>query len=182
MDRVILNLGCGFAPMEGAINVDKYEICKPDEVWDLDKMPWPWKDHYADEIHMDQVLEHLNDWWAALRECARVLKIGGRLFVSVPDESNSNALAYRDHHHVFTWMSFHNLEGSVDRSGKNAFVVEQIKKFGKIPLRMEDHKRHPFPKYWWMVKWCPWLLEFLVQHMRNFCTEQSFVFLRLNDE
>ncbi|WP_219729845.1 hypothetical protein [Sodalinema gerasimenkoae] len=43
-----LNLGCGYRPMEGYVNVDLYGT--PDLVWDLETFPWPWSDNTVAEV------------------------------------------------------------------------------------------------------------------------------------
>ena len=53
------NLGCGFNKRDGFINVDRFADCAPDEIVDLEKIPWPWPDDSAEEIQMIHVLEHL---------------------------------------------------------------------------------------------------------------------------
>jgi SAM-dependent methyltransferase len=178
-----LNLGCGFVRMRGATNVDKYAICKPDLIWDLDEFPYPFDDNSYDVIYMDNVLEHLNDWWSAIRECSRILKIGGWLLVFVPDASSTHALAYKDHLHVFSVVSFHNfISGSCDRTGTNAFAKHEIETEGIIPLRLAYYKRIPHKRFNWMSRWCPWLLNFCGNHMMNFIKEQHIAFEKMGPE
>jgi SAM-dependent methyltransferase len=93
--KVILNIGCGFRKMKGAVNVDAFPNCEPDVLWNLNKTPWPWADESVDMIHAHQVMEHLDDWWAALKECSRILKVGGTLEISVPDHTSTIDMGYR---------------------------------------------------------------------------------------
>lgn len=44
------NLGCGNRKREGWHNVDKVADCEPDEIVDLESLPWPWRDNSVDEI------------------------------------------------------------------------------------------------------------------------------------
>lgn len=165
-----LNLGCGFAHEDGYVNVDAFEVCKPDEVVNLDQYPWPWEDNSVDEILMLHTLEHLQDWWGAILECVRILKPGGMIHIHVPDESSSTALTYRDHHHVFHYRSFHGIQKSTHGSSAWAAVEED-----KVPLMMVDYYRVPFKQYEWMFKRpFRWLGEFCAEHMRNFIWEQQF--------
>ncbi|HAX95792.1 MAG TPA: hypothetical protein DCY35_04620, partial [Prolixibacteraceae bacterium] len=166
-----------------AVNVDAYDTCDPDIVWDLNKTPWPWaKDNEFDTIFARHVFEHLTNWWDVFVECSRVLKVGGILQIRVPDESSRTALSYRDHLHVFTELSFHGIadgNGIVSfRSGTNAWALTQE---GTVPFRCVSSAHVPFPKYAWMMHW-PFIyfLNFACRHLRNFIHETSFVFEKIN--
>ena len=175
----ILNIGCGLEKFIGAVNVDAYESCDPDIVWDVNK-PWAWaKDESFDIVYAMHIMEHLEDWWTAFSECARVLKIGGKLEMRFPAESSSTALSYRDHLQTFTGHSFHGIQDGNDivgfRSGTNAWALELE---GSVPFRALHAFYVPFPKYNWMLRF-PWLLQFCAYHMRNFIWENCFVFERI---
>lgn len=180
-----LNLGCGFTKFLGEnwTNVDKYANCEPDVVHDLEVIPYPWPDNEFDFILSNHVLEHLNDWWSAFTEIARILKPGGYFELHCPDESSSTALTFRDHLHVFYIMSFHGIGRRDDpqniyTSGTNAWAktVE-----GSVPLELIYYHRVPFKQYNWMGHW-PFmkLLQFCSMHMRNFIWEQQFVFRKFD--
>jgi ubiquinone/menaquinone biosynthesis C-methylase UbiE len=169
----LLNLGCGTYKRPEYINVDAFESCDPDYLWDLNRTPYPWADNSIDGIVMTHVLEHLDNWWGAFTECARILKPGGTLQINVPDESSATALTYRDHLHVFNRASFHGIHGRV--SGTNAWArsVE-----GTVPLVMERYYQVPFKEYEWMTRF-PRLLAFCANHLRNFIWEQQFHFRKV---
>lgn len=82
---MILNLGCGKNPIEGAINHDLWKH-EPyiDIAHDLNDYPWPWGTETADEIYALDVLEHLNNLVKSLEECWRILKVDGILHFAVP--------------------------------------------------------------------------------------------------
>jgi SAM-dependent methyltransferase len=162
-----LNLGCGFKRFEGFVNVDGFG--NPDVKWDLNKMPWPWSDNSVDEIAMHHVLEHLQDWWGALRECARILQPGGRLEIRVPDASSDTALCYRDHLHIFNRVSFHGTLDALQGRKVNAWFSEEP----EVPIAMIQYFQVPFREYNWMPRW---LLNFCSAHLRNFIWEQRFIF------
>jgi len=177
--KKILNLGCGFRKMVGAINVDAFG--EPDVKHDLNVTPYPWEDNSIDRIHAHHVFEHIIDWWAAFNECARILKPGGHLDIRVPDASSDSALAYRDHHHVFLPISFHGAftTGGAFRSGTNAWAKKEA---GSVPLLFISWTQVPFKKHDWMVKWCPWFLTFCSDHLRNFIWEQIFIFEKMGEK
>jgi SAM-dependent methyltransferase len=177
MDGKVLNLGCGYRKMIGAINVDAYG--EPDVKHDLDVVPYPWEDESIDGICAHHVFEHLTDWWTAFKECGRILKVGGKLEIKVPDASCDSALGYRDHHHMFMPYTFHGaytFDGKPFRHGSNAWASDVS---GEVPLMFVSWNQVPFKRYEWMIKWCPWLLTFCGTHLRNFIWEQIFIFEKI---
>lgn len=89
--KVTLNLGAGNAPMpqaegERVVNHDRARHRPEIEtVWDLNALPWPWKDSTVDLIVAKSVLEHLNvDLVQSLDECWRILRPGGQVYLKLP--------------------------------------------------------------------------------------------------
>jgi len=163
--------------MRGWVNVDAFDNCGPDVVWDLNITPYPWPDNSVDEIAMYHVLEHTEEWWDVICECARILKPGGTMEVRVPDESSTSALCYRDHHHVFSLHSFH---GIMDRSGWGTNAWAHLEN-ETVPLVLYKYRKVPHKQYFWMTRWgLRWLLAFCAEHMRNFIHEQRFYFRKID--
>jgi SAM-dependent methyltransferase len=181
-----LNIGCGFTKFLGSnwTNVDKFPNCNPDMVVDLDVFPYPWPDNTFDYIYANHVFEHLTDWWAAFKECARILKPEGYLEMRVPDESSSSAMTYRDHKHIFYILSFHGIgrpgSKTLFRGGTNAWArtVE-----GSVPLELRYYHQVPFKQYTWMRHW-PFIyyLRFASAHLRNYIWEQQFIFQKYDPD
>jgi SAM-dependent methyltransferase len=171
---LLLNLGCGTQKEPQFLNVDGFKECNPDLVWDLNVTPYPWESNSVDGVQMLHVLEHLDNWWEAFCECARILKPGGFLRIHVPDESSQTALTYRDHLRVFGLASFHGIHGRP--SGTNAWAksVEST-----VPLVLSEYYQVPHGNYQWMARWCPRVLRFCADHLRNFIHEQRFVFRKI---
>jgi len=168
----VLNLGCGFDKMIGAINVDAQSNCKPEIQWDLNITPWPWaKDEEYSLVHAHHVMEHLDrdKWWNAFKEISRILMFDGLLVMRVPDHSSKTSLTYRDHNTQFSDVSFHSAKGS--RGGTNAWAHAQ----NELPMGIVRYTRVPFEQYLWM-RHVPWLLRFCADHMTNFIHEQEFIF------
>ena len=77
---------------------------KPDVVWDLNVMPYPFADNEFDEIHAYEVLEHCGTqgdyrfFFAQFTELHRILKPNGHLMATCP--SRHSAWAWGDPSHT----------------------------------------------------------------------------------
>jgi predicted SAM-dependent methyltransferase len=81
-----VNLGCGYRPVKGWINVDRARGPEVEVVWDLTTgLPFP--DSSCTAIFSEHVIEHVTKEDAAklICECYRVLQDGGVLRLSTPD-------------------------------------------------------------------------------------------------
>lgn len=54
-------------------------------VQDIESRPFPWPDQSMDVVIANQVLEHLKNVWLPMSEIFRVLKVGGRCIIGVPN-------------------------------------------------------------------------------------------------
>jgi predicted SAM-dependent methyltransferase len=79
-----INLGCGQKYLPGYLNCDVVPHIKADRYFDLNRFPYPLESDGADEIFMDNVIEHLDDVIKVMEELHRILKVGGRLRILVP--------------------------------------------------------------------------------------------------
>ena len=77
MKKVKLNLGCGDKYLKEYINCDVLKTVKADKYFNMETFPYPFKKNYADEILLDNVLEHLQDVVQVMEELYRILKPGG---------------------------------------------------------------------------------------------------------
>lgn len=96
-----LNLGCGRDKRPGWVNVDKQAVAAPDQVVDLERLPWPWHDSSADEVLLSHVLEHLGavpaDYLAIMKELWRVCRDGARVTIVVPHPRHDDFLSDPTH-------------------------------------------------------------------------------------
>jgi hypothetical protein len=80
-----LNLGCGNVKLPGYINVDKLAQFEPDQVVDLEQLPWPWPDNSADEVRLSHVLEQIGAapalYLGIMKELYRVCRDGTNVTV-----------------------------------------------------------------------------------------------------
>jgi predicted SAM-dependent methyltransferase len=138
--RMKLNLGCGFDKREGWINTDR-EI-------DLNKFPYPWKSNSADEMMMNDVLEHLLFPTKVMEECWRILKPNGKLHIKVPWYRSVCATGDCDHFHLFNDFSLnkftpedtlHNYETKARfRIIKTEYIKNSHLPFRLIPIKYRN--------------------------------------------
>lgn len=107
-DGVYLNLGCGGKTITGFINIDKFH--KDKEVLNLDMLDLPYPEGHADAIYSSHAIEHLPIRLSklALHRWHKLLKIGGKLYLAVPDLEliAQNFLASQDNEQAYNWYMF----------------------------------------------------------------------------
>lgn len=81
-----LHLGCGTKRLEGWINIDSVAACGPDLLHDISR-PLPYDDLTVDEVLAEDLLEHFDKYlrFVVFYEWVRVLKVGGKMTLQVPD-------------------------------------------------------------------------------------------------
>lgn len=84
MTKEILNLGCGFRHIKEGVNVDINKIVNPDVVVDLEDGKLPFEDNTFKEVYAFHILEHIKNLIPLMNEIYRVMKIGGKLLIKVP--------------------------------------------------------------------------------------------------
>jgi len=78
-----INIGCNDLPLRDFINIDRDPAVKPDVVADASALPY--ENDSVDEIYAGHLLEHFANNENVLAEWHRVLKVGGKITVTVPD-------------------------------------------------------------------------------------------------
>lgn len=101
-----LNLGSGGVSYRDAVNVDRVPMAGVDVVHDLDVFPWPFDDGRFDEVWASQLFEHVADPVAFMRECWRVLAVGGLLHIVTPYYKSDNAFTDPTHRRFCTERTF----------------------------------------------------------------------------
>jgi len=79
-----INFGAGGDIRDGYLNHDIVNLEGIDMVFDLNEYPWPIESCSVDEILMNDVIEHLNDFMRSMEEIYRILKPQGFINLSVP--------------------------------------------------------------------------------------------------
>jgi SAM-dependent methyltransferase len=85
------------------INVDITPAPGIDQVVDLSKFPWPWKDNSVDGILASHVLEHIEDQKGFLLECHRLLKKDAILTLILPHSSSVIANGCLGHYRTYSF-------------------------------------------------------------------------------
>ena len=101
-----LNLGCGKVIKEGYVNLDVADLPGVDEVHNLNKYPWPFKDSSFDEVYCDNVLEHLDDIIKPISEIWRISKNKAKIIVKVPFFPGIAAVADPTHKQFYSFLTF----------------------------------------------------------------------------
>ena len=79
-----LNIGSGAFKIGGFLNLDADPSAKPEIVYDLNNLPYPFPSGSFEVIEASHILEHLDDPFAVMKELHRLLATGGLLVIRVP--------------------------------------------------------------------------------------------------
>lgn len=104
----ILNLGSGkldSISYDEVVNLDITNYDGVDVVWDLNKLPLPFKDNEFGEILAYSILEHVN-YVPLMDELYRILKKGGVIKIRVPHFTYVEAYADPTHINHFSYLTF----------------------------------------------------------------------------
>jgi ubiquinone/menaquinone biosynthesis C-methylase UbiE len=102
--EIKLNLGSGLRPLYEYVNIDKSDKAKCDLILDLEEGNLPYNDNSVCVIEATHVLEHIKNIIPLMNECYRVLKRGGRMYITVPQ--NEGMWADPTHVRAFSRLSF----------------------------------------------------------------------------
>jgi hypothetical protein len=112
-DKVMkrINLGCGQNKFKGFINVDNNTRVNPDQLVNLNQLPWPYKDNEFSHIFAKDILEHLGDtnedFIKIIKEMYRVSDNGAIWEVQVPHWRCDVAIDDLTHKRLITPGMFH---------------------------------------------------------------------------
>ena len=105
-DKLKLNIGCGFNKIDGFINIDKFDECKPDLKMDAEITPWLFNENEIDEVFFIHSLEHMgadaNVFFAIIKELYRVCKPGAIINIKVPHPRHDDFINDPTHVRIIT--------------------------------------------------------------------------------
>ena len=140
------NFGCGRQKLAGYVGVDIVEMPTVEIVCDFNIFPYPMADSSAEEILMDNVLEHLNEPMKVLEEVFRILKPGAIVKIFVPNCKSNSAFTDPTHKHFFTENSFKYFEKNNPLNFYTKAKFELVK-FNFINDRHETSLKHRLRKF-----------------------------------
>ncbi|MFH1593009.1 MAG: methyltransferase domain-containing protein [Candidatus Woesearchaeota archaeon] len=119
-----LNLGCGKDYRNGWTNVDIDKSKKTDVLWDLNKIPYPFKENDFDFVLCNHTLEHLEKPISVMKEIWRVSKDKAIVEIYGPHFSSFTTYADLTHKRGLSYFIF----GSHwNRDLDNLFKVKEKK-------------------------------------------------------
>jgi hypothetical protein len=95
------DIGCGANKRTGFVGVDRCRLAGVDIVADLASFPWPIESDTAEEIILDNVIEHIPDTVAVFNELWRVAKPACKVEISYPYWNSMTAYGDPTHVHFF---------------------------------------------------------------------------------
>ncbi len=151
----ILDVGCGTSKSENAVGLDFYDLPGVDVVHDLNQYPWPFEVGTFDEVHILDVLEHLDQPIRAMEEIYRVLKLGGEIYIRVVPWNHYYAFSDPTHKWFFAEKYFDFFTPSTQRGYYTTARFEKvsIKRTYDVTARK-----------WFRFEW---LMNFLSQFLCN---------------
>ena len=157
-DAVRLNLGCGGKRVDGFVGVDRWPTPAVDVIADLARA-LPFADASADEILLDNVIEHVADIPALMRELHRVGRDGARLVVRTPHFTSLSSWRDPTHVHHLSYFSmdhFTREQVAHYTSGGRAFeIVSRRLSFGglmgNVGRLIFKHSPQAYERHWCFV-------------------------------
>lgn len=107
--RLKLNLGCGNKRKEGFIGVDKFPCEAVDKIADLNST-LPFENSSVSEIWLDNVIEHIPDIAALMKELHRIGENGATITMITPHFSSLASWIDPTHIHHFSYFSMNHFE------------------------------------------------------------------------
>lgn len=149
-----LDLGCGDRRHDDFVGIDRIPSTATQIVADITKLPL--REGCATEILLDNVVEHVADIAALMREIARVAEDGARIVVVTPHFTSWASWRDPTHLHHLSWFSMDHFDrGWVARQvGARLRVTRRRLSFGGGPLGIIGRILFALSPRAWEKHWC----------------------------
>jgi SAM-dependent methyltransferase len=119
-----LNLGCGNKRLADHIGVDRFPCEGAQLLADIARLPFP--DACTESVVLDNVIEHVLDIPALMREVWRVCRPGARVLIVTPHFSSQSSWRDPTHvHHLSFFSMDHFLDPGVQHYVGGGFAVRR---------------------------------------------------------
>lgn len=134
MKATKLNIGCGNKRKEGFIGIDRFKTDATDIVLDIESQPLPFPDSSVQEVLMDNLIEHIMDIPAVMKEIHRVGVAGASVTVITPHFAGIGSWRDPTHVHHLSYFSMDHFEkqGACHYTGGGFKVLERRLSFGGL--------------------------------------------------
>jgi len=120
-----LDLGCGQHKKPGYTGVDNVMYPGVDVVCDIENLSDVFAPGSVDEIYSHHTLEHVGDYFQALREINKVCKPGAKIRLILPHFTNYEYHGDPTHKRTFASTSFNNLDHfRAGKWGHNPYALD----------------------------------------------------------
>ncbi len=128
-----LNLGCGNKRKDGFLGVDLFPCQAVDVLADL-SAPLPFQEGSIEEIWLDNVIEHIHDIPALMRELHRICRPGAKITIITPHFASLSSWRDPTHVHHLSLFSMEHFEkkGVAHYTGGGFRVVRRKLSFGGL--------------------------------------------------
>ena len=120
----ILDVGCGINKYPGAIGIDRNPASRADVLCDLDRFPYPFRDHAFDQLRAVHFIEHVGDVIRTMEEFHRLVRPGGRIVIVTPHYTDFSSFCdptHRWHLNSFSFRYF-----GEDHAGFGYYSTRQV--------------------------------------------------------
>jgi SAM-dependent methyltransferase len=128
-----LNLGCGNKRKDGFLGVDLYPCEAVDILANLEER-LPFDNDSVSEMFLDNVIEHIHDIPALMKELHRISKPGGEIFIITPHFANMSSWVDPTHVHHLSYFSMEHFEKAdvSHYTGGGFTILEKHLSFGGV--------------------------------------------------
>jgi SAM-dependent methyltransferase len=121
-----LDVGAGFANMEGYERLDKTDVFGAEHIHDIEDIPWPFDDGTFDVLNCSHILEHIDrsKLVGVMNEMHRVLKEWGELRIEIPVAPHWKAFADPTHVSYLVPQTFIYFAGDVMKNYQKLYGIK----------------------------------------------------------